>query len=330
MLRFILLTDTARYANPQLPCLKKYKNNLCIVKFNSTEYDVDSYAKVVDLSDDKNNFDLSKSGYESWQYLSINNHIKDILNLFKYYGVDFDATILCDADTEGLTNSLYLMDVLQKFEFSRDINFILPVSLDNIKRNSIQAELLSDLSKVKTLAVYDPYKLSLEKYGNTEPENIEKIINERTEYLFKRYYDLSRKMIYQGDSRKYFFDFEKDSFIDTDSLFILDDYIIYSTLGLMIDPYILDEKKEENDYFINCMQIPPPRLDGKKVCEKLREIRKNFAKLNGLEYNFKECNYSGCCGGTCKACDNEARTLAEMAKQLDEIKYPQVSLEEFI
>ena len=66
--------------------------------------------------------------------------------------------------------------------------------------------------------------------------------------------------------------------------------------------------------------IPPP-VDLKYISS---TIRKEFAKLNGIDYNFKECTYTGPCAGTCIACDNEANELRELAKNLDNVKYPKV------
>ena len=135
-------------------------------------------------------------------------------------------------------------------------------------------------------------------------------------------------MQYQSPSTKYFFDFDKDSYVDTDSLYVLDDYMITSTLGIRGGFYSLYKDEEENDYLICCMHTQVPRPDGKQICEKLRSIRKEFAKLNGIEYKFKECTYNGPCGGTCQACDNEAMELSKLAKKMGNIKYPKVSLEE--
>ena len=72
------------------------------------------------------------------------------------------------------------------------------------------------------------------------------------------------------------------------------------------------------------MKAPSPRPDGKEICNQLRAIRKEFAKLNGIDYNFKECTYNGPCAGTCIACDNEANELRELTKNLDNVKYPKV------
>ena len=124
-----------------------------------------------------------------------------------------------------------------------------------------------------------------------------------------------------------------ENYVDTESLYVLDDYEITHTLGLMSvmrNPCHLDVGKEENDYFIKCMQTPVPRPDGKQICEQLRFLRKEFARLNGIEIKFKECTYNGPCAGTCKACDNEARKLNKLAKKLGDIKYSKVSLEELL
>ena len=327
MFRDILITDTGMYVNHYLPCLKKYKESLHIVKLEPATNDIKSEIKVVDVSSDKAYMDLSKTGYDSWQYLSINNHAKEIVDLFATHSDGNtwyqDVVILGDLNTDAL----YVMDVLQKSEYTANIHLILPIPFGRTVKGTIQHELLKDLSKVRTLAIYDPYKLSVEKYGNTEVENVGKIINEQTEYMLKRFSDIVYKMPYQSDSTKYFYDFNKDSYVDTESLYVLDDYEITHLLGLMMDPYLLDMDKEENDYFIEYMQTPIPRPDGKQVCEQLRFIRKEFAKLNGIDYKFRECTYNGPCAGTCRACDNEAIELSELAKKTDDIKYPEVLLE---
>ena len=123
-----------------------------------------------------------------------------------------------------------------------------------------------------------------------------------------------------------------ENYVDTESLYVLDDYEITHTLGYMNmrSPYVLDVGKEENDYFIKCMRTPVPRPDGKQICEQLRFLGKEFARLNGIEIEFKECTYNGPCAGTCKACDNEARKLNKLAKKLGDIKYSKVSLEELL
>ena len=83
-------------------------------------------------------------------------------------------------------------------------------------------------------------------------------------------------------------------------------------------------RNDDENPLIKSVKAPSPRPDGKMICKQLRAIRKEFAKLNGIDYNFKECTYNGPCAGTCIACDNEANELRELTKNLDNVKYPKV------
>jgi hypothetical protein len=272
--------------------------------------------------------DLTKTGYDSWQYQCIIRHAKEIVDLFKSIGCGNtwyqDVIILGDLNVD----LLYVFDVLQKSDYMANIHLILPIPFEKIARGTIQHELLSNLDKVKSLAIYDPYKLAKEKYDSIEPDIVARVINEKTEYLLDRFNEFAIKMEYQNANTKYFYDFKKDSYIDTDSLYVLDDYLITHTLGLLFDPYLRDKDKCENDYFIDCLQKPVPRPDGEIICEQLRSIRKEFARLNGIDYKFRECTYTGPCAGTCKACDNEAKELIGLAKKIGEVKYPEINLED--
>lgn len=70
---------------------------------------------------------------------------------------------------------------------------ILPVPFEKTIQGTLQNEILSNLSKVRTRAVYDPYKLAVNKYGNTDVESLGKIVDDQTRYLFKRLNDLLKK-----------------------------------------------------------------------------------------------------------------------------------------
>lgn len=63
-----------------------------------------------------------------------------------------------------------------------------------------------------------------------------------------------------------------------------------------------------------------PKNNGKELCEKLRNIRKNFVNESGLKFKFTECTYEGKCAGTCPLCDKEAREIADLAREAGIIK----------
>ncbi len=62
-------------------------------------------------------------------------------------------------------------------------------------------------------------------------------------------------------------------------------------------------------------------MEGKKICEILKEIRKNIAQKNGIEYEPDNCEHQGSCPGTCPKCDAEANQLLEELKKKDNIDW---------
>ncbi len=60
-------------------------------------------------------------------------------------------------------------------------------------------------------------------------------------------------------------------------------------------------------------------MEGKKKCELLKEIRKNIANKNGIDYEPDNCEYKKSCSGTCPKCDAEAEQLLDELKQKNHI-----------
>ena len=57
-------------------------------------------------------------------------------------------------------------------------------------------------------------------------------------------------------------------------------------------------------------------MNGKEKCKALKEIRREIAKNNNIEYFVEECQHKGDCKGTCPKCEAEVRYLEkELAKQ---------------
>lgn len=55
---------------------------------------------------------------------------------------------------------------------------------------------------------------------------------------------------------------------------------------------------------------------GKKTCKILKEIRKEIAKNNDIQYITSECKHQGDCAGTCPKCEAEVRYLeSELEKR---------------
>ena len=48
---------------------------------------------------------------------------------------------------------------------------------------------------------------------------------------------------------------------------------------------------------------------GKQTCKILKDIRRQIAEANDIEYITSECQYKGDCTGTCPKCESEVRYL---------------------
>lgn len=228
-----------------------------------------------------------------------------------------DIVILSDIKADILN----MLNIIQKSNYSGNIHLILPLPFGKITKGTMQYKTLSNLSKVKSVAVYDPYKLAMKKYNTIDNATIEKVINEQTSHLLNELESIERNI--ENVSNKYFFDFDKDIYVQTKSLKMVDNYETTNSYNIQSNPNFHYRNDDENP-LINSVKAPSPRPDGKVICNQLRAIRKEFAKLNGIDYNFKECTYNGPCAGTCIACDNEANELRELTKNLGNVKYPKV------
>lgn len=56
-------------------------------------------------------------------------------------------------------------------------------------------------------------------------------------------------------------------------------------------------------------------MNGKSKCKILKDIRRQIARDNGIEYVTSECKYQGECSGTCPKCEAEVRYLEEELRQ---------------
>lgn len=68
---------------------------------------------------------------------------------------------------------------------------------------------------------------------------------------------------------------------------------------------------------------------GRSICNSLKEMRRQFADANGIEYQEEDCTNTNSCTGTCPYCEEKNRYLLDQARKLSEEKeivYPEFSL----
>ena len=73
---------------------------------------------------------------------------------------------------------------------------------------------------------------------------------------------------------------------------------------------------------------PVEREDGKDVCKKLRDYRKQLAAMNNIEFISEECSHVGPCAGTCDKCDEESKYLSDELSKIpkEDQKIPRFEL----
>lgn len=260
---------------------------------------------MTSLSEYKKSLKVIKTG------LPLTNQVEPLASENK------DIVILSDIKADILN----VLNIIQKSNYSGNIHLISPLPFGKITKGTMQYKTLSNLSKVKSVAVYDPYKLAMKKYNTIDNATIEKVINEQTSHLLNELESIERNI--ENVSNKYFFDFDKNIYVQSKSLKMVDNYETTNSHNIQSNPNFHYRNNDENP-LINSVKAPSPRPDGKVICKQLRAIRKEFAKLNGIDYNFKECTYNGPCAVTCIVCDNEANELRELTKNLGNVKYPKV------
>lgn len=88
----------------------------------------------------------------------------------------------------------------------------------------------------------------------------------------------------------------------------------FATLGVVRPssyPQDTDRVKEE----VERLSV---RLDGKKVCNILREQRIRMAEANHIPFQSDECPSIGPCAGTCEKCDMESKYLRKQLQKIPE------------
>lgn len=322
----LVITDTGFIWNQNNPFLEKYKDIVLVVCL---------YGKAVT---DK---------YKCFVSPFINNHIR--LGMDKY-GIEDRKFQALESVSRKLNKELgyhdkivFLTDnepsTLYPFYVIKDINkynslhlvAMPPWRLESSFRKKGYHEMLSDLSRLHSILYYDSNKIpEILGYRATMPDAYKYIAN-----------DLGKMMprflngIYDMRSGSYFFDFTSMTYIPLESGF----YKIvtskrdktdsdvkfpitrkFSTLGMVRHPAYPEDSmhvKEE----VEKLSV---RLNGKKVCDVLREQRIRLAKANHISFKSEECPFTGPCAGTCEKCDAESKYLREQLQKIPEEKrkYP--------
>lgn len=295
----IIVTDTGWIWNHENPILKKYKDIVVVLclygKAVTDEYEcfVTPYQHV--------EMGMDQFGAQSLRYLALESVANDFNNILNYQD---DIVILADENPETLYPFLALKN---RNQYNRlHLCAMSPWKFESKHRMEVYRAMLEDLSALSSFLYIDSSAI-LENCnsGINYPELLKKAQME-----YERLLPRVLNQINQGMDRceSYFFDFKTLQYIPAGKGFCTED---------------ADDARNEVERLI-------PRIDGKKICNLLREKRMELAELNGIPFESEICPSIGACAGTCSKCDEEANYLRNALNQIpkEQRKYPTINLTE--
>lgn len=320
----LVITDTGRIWNHDNPFLEKYKDIVLVIcvdgKKVSDKYEcfVSPY-KAVGLGLD--NFGIEDQRFKA--LASVGGNLNYIL------GYHDDIVFLTDNEPCSLY-PFYIIKELNEFN-SLHLLAMPPLRFESKARMAGHTRMLSDLSGLDSFLYYD-INDTLRKFGR------QKTLNEFLGYVRD---DLGRLLsrilndIYHMEDGPCYFDFASGKYVPlrdgfeginitkgNEAVSDIDfpTMRLFSTLGsICLHPSYPDKNVK------NVIEKPVARIDGKKICNILREQRIRLAAANNIPFESDECPSVGACAGTCEKCDREADYLRGQMQMIPEEKrvYPQ-------
>lgn len=327
----IFVTDEGRFWNHKNPILEKYADCVIVICLNG-EAVTDKYKCIV--SPYKPDVHLGMTDYSvlSQKYKALKSIEEQIREEYYYHD---DLVFLTDSEPQSLYPYLVLKD---DEEFNKiHLWCMSPWQFESKKRREAFFELLHDIDKLNSIHYVDAdeYLESLDR-RTTMPEAIEKCQEWLNSMLPSALYEIDSKLRW---GERYYYDLKAKRYISTDKAYSMifkakpirkkdaDEFIPfqeYSTLGMICEPDYPDADDETKEV----VEQLHPRLNGKQVCEKLKQMRKQLAEANGIKMKFVDCPSTGPCAGTCERCDMEVRQLQEELLKIreEDRKYPQIEI----
>lgn len=261
-------------------------------------------------------------GKNSRRYRTIQANIEQLIAEFSE---DEDILFLTDNNPESLYPLLAAKKFAQKYRFH--LWAMTPLYFEGSRRIKVYEELMSDLGFLRSIILFDSGKMLGELDRRTTMPQFIKYMNNHFDKCFS-YVCFQIKELRWCKNKKYFYSFETNQFIEVrdgfkaiserlrtlkTTSFDAGEDLFQVTASVMVQN--IPCKKIEDKEYIEQLY---PRLDGKNVCETLKNMRRELAKANGIEFKTVECSSTGPCAGTCESCDNEIRYLNEMMHKIPE------------
>lgn len=306
----LVITDTAAIWNINNPLLAQFREITTVVclegKAVSDEYEcfVSPY-QMVGLGSDP-------FGTDSRKLEALASVAGKLSNCFDYHD---DVVFLTDNEPSTLYPYYVTKDLIE--HNSIHLIAIPPLNYESKERTSTYQTLLSDLTPLDSIAIFDTYKKLDESDKRISfPAFLEEVQKDMGKML-----PTMLNGIYHLEEIPSYFDFSSLRYIPLhegfDQVEISNKGVLvskvdfpmqrmFATLGIGLGPNF---NPQMDDYVKESLSMPAARLDGKKVCNTLKKQRIALAEANHIPFETVDCPSNGPCAGTCRKCDEEAEYL---------------------
>lgn len=321
----LIITDTGRIWNHENPILKEYKDAVLVVCLNGKKV-TEEYECFISP--------YERSGVEPETYGQADPCLRTLTSV----GKDLNGSLRYHDDivffVDDEPSTLYPFYVIKDLNAFNRLHLVVvpPLNVEPEAATDAFRELLSDLSRLDSFFYYDKNTILNDreeaKDAHGFPDQVRVDVEKRVPHILNGIYHMKVKpCFYDFASERYIplrdgfesIDISGRDHIDNEIDFWM--YRSLATLGLTISvPYPEEgERVKKGD-----IERPVPRVDGKKVCDVLREQRMKLAAANMIPFASEECPSIGACAGTCEKCDREADYLREQMELIPEEKrvYP--------
>ena len=312
----IVITDSGILWHYGNPILKKYKDLVLMVCLYGSKV-TDEYECFICP---RKSVGLGMSmGVGSRVYNDLEDVAEELYDKLRF---EDDILFLTDGDPA----SLYPYYIIKNRRHHMNIHLWAspPLSVEGKFRMKAHEGMLSDLSGVKSVCYIDT-----QDYLKNEYKNFGAFLEDVQNY-FEEIFPIVLDGISKIEKESYF-DLASKTYIPLGKISVeesilksteyLSDKDEYTDNTYLIEGMVDIPEYQRNDkYKKDIIYRPVARIDGKKICNLLREYRFKLAQMNSIEFNSEECSYVGACAGTCEKCDEEAKYLSMKLSEIPKEK----------
>ena len=326
----IIVTDSGLCWNHNHPALKLYAKDVIVICLNGEKV-TDEYACIVSPYKHEAHLGLAEISILGEKFKSLKAVEEDLLDCIEE---EEDCLFLTDQEPDSLFP--YLLVSEGEYSSCRlHLWAMSPLTAFPKRKKAVFYEALYDLKKPSSLLLFntDAYLRVISSSVGTSlsgKDFFDRCSNKMGEFLPKVISEIENSL---KEKDRAFFDFGTNRYIE-----IHDSYDqILKVSGLKEEDFIMPDFIDDTMGFLRAVEYPDkdsetkdlveklyPRINGTKICKKLKEMRIALAEANGLFYEPANCPADGPCAGTCPKCDEEICNLLVQLLQIPEEKriYP--------